>query len=781
MSIESVLEGFKSSPSVARNVTTWRHLPARKENYVDFPPHLHPKLAEALRKRGIERLYSHQATALALLGEGKNIVVVTPTASGKTLCYNLPVLQTMLEQPQSKALYLFPTKALSQDQLAELRQFSQLLPRSIKAFTYDGDTPPDLRRAIREEGEVVITNPDMLHTGILPHHTTWIKFFSALKYVVIDEIHYYRGVFGSHLTNLIRRLKRVCQHYGSQPQYICSSATIANPMELASRLVEEEIELVDNNGAPSSEKHFIFFNPPIVDKSLGIRSSYIAAARKLSLSFLEKSIPTIVFATSRLNVEVLVKYLKDVLEKGVKDEGKVRGYRGGYLPRTRREIEKGLREGEVIGVVSTNALELGIDIGSLDACVIAGYPGTISSTWQQAGRSGRRSGGAVAILVARSNPLDQFIINNPDYFFGSSPEYGLINPDNLIVLVNHIKCAAFELPFVEGEKFGSEDLTEILRFLEEDEILFYKNGRWYWTQDSYPANDISLRSITADNFVVIDRSEKSKVIGEVDYTSAPTLLYKDAIYMSESQLYQVEELDFAGRKAYVRQVNSDYYTDAISYTGVRILDIFQSQPSAKVVKAHGEVRVNSRVVGYKKIKFYTMENVGYGEVSLPEQEFHTTAYWFTIPEPALSGLGFERSEVIDGLLGLSYLLQHIAAFFLMCDVKDIDRCLGDKEASWFIRQKEQGRGIYSYEPSPREVDISGVRRFEPTLFLYENYPGGVGFSEHLYRGHQLLLQKAEEAIERCRCRYGCPSCVGPVPVTGSRVKQIAYEILKAIQ
>jgi len=781
MVMERVLEEFKSSPSVARNITAWRHLPAREVEYAEFPPYLHPQLAEASRKRGIERLYSHQATALALLREGKSIVVVTPTASGKTLCYNLPVLQTLLGQPHSRALYLFPTKALSQDQLAELRQFSQLLPRSIGAFTYDGDTPPDIRKTIREEGEVVITNPDMLHTGILPHHALWMKLFSNLKYVVIDEIHCYRGVFGSHLTNLIRRLKRICRYYGSQPQYICSSATIANPKELATRLVEEEIELVDNNGAPASEKSFIFYNPPIVDRDLGIRSSYIAAARKLSLSFLEKSIPTIVFTTSRLNVEVLVKYLKDALEKGVEDEGIVRGYRGGYLPRLRREIEKGLRQGEVIGVVSTNALELGIDIGSLDACIIAGYPGTISSTWQQAGRSGRRSGGAVAILVARSNPLDQFIINNPDYFFGSSPEYGLINPDNLIVLVNHIKCASFELPFVEGEMFGSEDLKEILRFLEEDEILFHKDGRWYWTQDSYPANDISLRSIAADNFVVIDRSEGSKVIGEVDYTSAPTLLYKDAIYMSESQLYQVEELDFAGRKAYMRQVDSDYYTNAISYTGVRVLDIFQSQPVGKVVKGHGEVRVNSRVVGYKKIKFYTMENVGYGEVNLPEQEFHTTAYWFTIAEPVLRGLGFDRSEVIDGLLGLSYLLQHIAAFFLMCDVKDIDRCLGDREATWFIRQRDHGRGVYSYDPSPREVDISGVRRFEPAIFLYDNYPGGVGFSEHLYRSHHLLLRKAEEAIAHCRCRYGCPSCVGPVPEKGSKVKQIAYDILKAIQ
>ena len=447
MSIEEIIESWKRSRTISPCITDLRIFKKRDGQYRPFPEFIHPIIREALRKEGIEQLYSHQVEAIGAVHEGKDIVVVSPTASGKTLCYNLPVMNAKLEMPPSKAFYLFPTKALSQDQMFELQSFTQRTGKSMATFTYDGDTPQDARQAIRTQGDVVITNPDMLHTGILPHHTKWMSFFQNLKFVVIDELHTYRGVFGSHMTNVLRRLDRICRFYGSRPQFICCSATIANPKELAEKLLEREVFLIDQNGAPSPEKIFIFYNPPVVNKELGIRGSHIHAARRLATPFIEQGIQTILFATSRLYVEVLTKYLKDRFEKKLEDKGKIRGYRGGYLPKMRREIEKGLRKKEVKAVISTNALELGIDIGDLETCLIAGYPGTIASTYQQAGRVGRRSEKSLAVLIARSQPLDQFIIENPDYFFGQSPEHGLINPDNLLILLSHIQCAAFELPF----------------------------------------------------------------------------------------------------------------------------------------------------------------------------------------------------------------------------------------------------------------------------------------------------------------------------------------------
>ncbi|NPV84341.1 MAG: DEAD/DEAH box helicase, partial [Candidatus Aminicenantes bacterium] len=437
------------------SITTIKYLPPRPGSFNDYPPDVHPRLVEALKKKGFSSLYSHQSQAWQKIREGKNVVVVTPTASGKTLCYNLPVLDCILRDPSSRAIYLFPTKALSQDQRAELDETIELLGEEIKIYTYDGDTPQDARRAIRSQGHIIITNPDMLHSGILPHHTKWIKLFENLKYIIIDELHNYRGVFGSHVANVIRRLKRIASFYGARPQFILSTATIANPRDMAQKMIEEPVELIDQNGAPAGEKYFVFYTPPVVNPHLGIRRSYINEARRIATIFLKEQLQTIVFAQSRLLTEVLVTYLKDDIEKSLKDEGLVRGYRGGYLPVRRREIEKGLREGKILGVVSTNALELGIDIGTLDVAVLAGYPGTIASTWQRAGRAGRKTGKSAAVLVASSAPLDQFIINHPDYFFSSPPEMALINPDNLSILVSHIQCAAFELPFEDGEKFGT--------------------------------------------------------------------------------------------------------------------------------------------------------------------------------------------------------------------------------------------------------------------------------------------------------------------------------------
>jgi DEAD/DEAH box helicase domain-containing protein len=781
MSIEEIIQSWKRSKTISPCITDLRVFKKREGLYRPFPDSLHPLLKEALKSKGIESIYSHQAEAIEHVEKGRDIVVVTPTASGKTLCYNLPVLNKKLSDSSSKAFYLFPTKALSQDQMVELQEMAKKLEKPIRTFTYDGDTPQDARQAIRTQGDVVITNPDMLHTGILPHHTKWVTFFQSLRYVVIDELHTYRGVFGSHMTNVIRRLKRICEFYGSKPQFICCSATIANPKDLAERLLEKEVYLVDQNGAPSSEKIFLFYNPPVVNKELGIRGNHIHAARRLVSPFLKEGIQTILFATSRLNVEVLTKYLKDRFEKRLEDKGRVRGYRGGYLPEVRREIEKGLREKEVKAVISTNALELGIDIGDLDVCMIAGYPGTISSTYQQAGRVGRRTEKSLAVLIARSQPLDQFIVENPDYFFGRSPEFGLINPDNLLILLSHIQCAAFELPFRDGDRFGREDLREILRYLEEKGTLHYVDQHWYWTKDAYPAEKVSLRSTSEENFVVVDTTKKKEeVIAEVDFTAAHTTLYEEAVYLCQSELYTVEKLDYQNRRAYVTKTAGDYYTDAIDYTDVSILEGFERKQGEGIFYEHGEVRVVTRIVGYKKIKFYTLENLGYGKIELPDLQFHTTSYWITFKKDLLGRLPYPRLEVIEGILGLGYAFHSMAALHLMCDPHDLNRCVGDRGAKWFIRLSRDAKGVYSSFNAPEEMTNETIDLFEPTLFLYDNYPGGIGLSHQLFDDTMSLLEKTMKLISKCECRYGCPSCVGPVKEVGEKSKEVALALLKEI-
>ncbi len=781
MSIDEIVQSWKRSRSISPCITDLRVFKKREGQYRPFPDFIHPVLKGILEKEGIESLYSHQAEAIQAVQNGKDVAVVTPTASGKTLCYNLPVLNTKLSHPFSKALYLFPTKALSQDQMFELQKLIDRIGKPVPTFTYDGDTPQDARQAIRTQGDIVITNPDMLHTGILPHHTKWVTFFQNLKFVVVDELHTYRGVFGSHMTNVLRRLDRICRFYGSRPQFICCSATIANPRELAEKLLEREVFLIDQAGAPSSEKLFIFYNPPVVNKELGIRGSPIHAARRLAAPFIKQGIQTILFATSRLNVEVLTKYLKDRFEKNPEDRGKVRGYRGGYLPEVRRGIEKGLREKEVRAVISTNALELGIDIGDLDVCVIAGYPGTIASTYQQAGRVGRRSEKSLVVFIARSQPLDQFIVENPDYFFGSSPEYGLVNPDNLLILLSHIQCAAFELPFRDGERFGREDLGELLKYLEEKGTLHHTAGHWYWTRDAYPAENVSLRSVSEENFVVVDTTKKKEeVIAEVDFTSAHTTLYEGAVYLRESELFSVERLDYSNRRAYVKKTEGDYYTDAIDYTDVSILEGFERKQGKGTVFEHGEVKVATRVVGYKKIKFYTLENLGYGKIELPDLQLHTTSYWITFIRDLMEQLPYQRLEAIDGVLGLGYSLHSMAALHLMCDPHDLNRCVGDRGAKWFLRLSRDSKGIYSSFNAPEEIPEGRIDLFEPTLFFYDNYPGGMGFSHQLFDDTPMLLEKTMKLISKCDCRYGCPSCVGPIKEVGEKSKEVALALLKEI-
>ncbi|MDY7032137.1 MAG: Zn-binding domain-containing protein, partial [Thermodesulfobacteriota bacterium] len=586
--------------------------------------------------------------------------------------------------------------------------------------------------------------------------------------------------FGSHFTNLMRRLKRVCRFYNSSPCFILCSATIANPEELASRLIEEDVVLISNNGAPTARKYMILYNPPVVNPQLGIRASCLNEARRLSTLCLENELQTIVFTTSRLNVEVLTKYLKDRFDRNEIQSNRIAGYRGGYLPLLRRDIEKGLRDRSILGVVSTNALELGIDIGALEVSILAGYPGTIASTWQQSGRAGRRQDASLSILVSRSNPLDQFMVQNPDYLFGQPPEHGRINPDNLMILVSHIKCAAFELPFEPGETFGKEDLEEILSYLDEKGVLHKAEERFHWSAESYPANEISLRSVSNQNFVVVDNTDqKPQIIAEVDYSSAPFMIHEDAIYMLASQLYHVDQLDWDRKKAYVREVSVDYYTDAMDYTNVKVLDEFESAKREALLVEHGEVHVVSKVVGFKKIRFYTSENVGYGEVNIPENQIHTTAYWFTVPLHILRDLPYNRVELIDGLLGVGYLLHHVASIHLMCDLRDINHCIGDKSSRWFVKHIRGERRIYSVGDNS-DVDPDTVDAFDPTIFIYDNYPGGIGFSPQLFDLHHTLLMEAMTALNQCICREGCPSCIGPTAEMGVLSKKVALDFFRLI-
>jgi DEAD/DEAH box helicase domain-containing protein len=757
-------------------LTCLRQIPALEAKFRPMPGWVSRELSDAYRTKGIKELYSHQAATAELIHSGKNVVVVTPTASGKTLCYNLPVLNAVLENPDTRALYLFPTKALAQDQLAELHDLATRLEDRFGVFTYDGDTPQDARKAIRERGHIVLTNPDMLHTGILPHHTKWMRLFENLSYIVLDELHTYRGVFGSHLANVLRRLRRVAQFYGSNPQFICCSATIANPGELAAQLIEREVEVVEENGAPSGEKLFAFYNPPMVNRNLGIRRSYITETTRVARELLARKLQTIVFANSRLHTEVLLTYLQQTNPAKPGQPEPIRGYRGGYLPGERREIERGLRDGRIRGVVTTNALELGIDIGSLDACVMAGYAGSIASTWQRAGRAGRRSGTSCAVFVASSSPLDQFIVQHPDYFFGSSPEHAHIQPDNLEILVNHLKCAAFELPLSPDDRFGGVELPELCERLAEAGFLQRSGGNWHWVQESYPADTISLRSVTSDNFVIIDitggENGKPEVIGEVDFSSALTTVHPKAIYLHQGQQFHVERLDFTHRKAYVKRVDVDYFTDAIRYTQVRVLEIAEEQRiPGPASRAHGEVLVRSQVVGFKKIKFFTNENVGSGKLELPENEMHTTAFWVTLQHELLAGLPFMLSERQSGIFGVVYALASMATLLLMCDRRDLGTAVGERppfggaETEW--QEFSHAAGV--------EKEL-----FEPNLYLYDAYPGGIGFSEPLYHSCQELLTRTRELIAACPCENGCPSCVGPADHNSERAKEVALSILEQL-
>jgi len=774
-------------------ITGYFRLPATNGAHAPFPDELSMATRVALRSRGISQLYSHQRAAWDASARGDHVVVVTPTASGKSLCYHLPVIEAVRGQ-RAKALYLFPTKALAQDQVAELLELNRAGELGVRAYTFDGDTPNDARQAIRTHGDIVVSNPDMLHQAILPHHTKWAQFFENLRFVVIDELHTYRGVFGSHVANVLRRLRRICAFYGVSPQFIACSATIGNPKEHAEALIGADVCAISQSGAPRGERHVLLWNPPVINPDLGIRASARSQSSRIARHAIRAKLKTIVFAQSRLMVEVLTKYLKDVFDPDPRKPERIRAYRGGYLPTQRRATERSLRAGNIDGVVTTSALELGVDIGSLDVAILNGYPGSIAASWQRLGRAGRRMRPSLGILVASSQALDQYVVRHPEFFGNASPETARIAPDQLLILLDHIRCAAFELPFASGDRFGGAVADDFLEVLAESGVLHREGERWDWIADSYPAQAVSLRSVADGNFVVVDRTDgRQTIIAEVDYSSAALTLYEGAIYMIQSQPFQVEKLDWEGRKAFVTRTHADYYTDAIDYTKLKVLERFDGQEpecreghgwpgaadgakSGTGICHHGEVHVVRRVSGYKKIRFYSHENIGYGPVNLPDQELQTSAVWWQLDQATLESAFANRQDALDGFLGAAYALHTVASLSVMAEARDLQKAVGSGDAAFFATQDQRGRGQWrnaegkvedpeqtpGRSPSDAEAMDGRERPFNPTVYLYDNFPGGIGLSEPLFRRAAELIAKARDLVGGCSCTVGCPACVGPV-------------------
>ena len=750
--VQAVLDDILAEPSISNGVLHHATVPARDADFVPMPEWMHPGLREGLASRGIRQLYRHQFEAVDAVRAGRDIVVVTPTASGKSLCYLVPTLQSLADDPTARALYLFPTKALGQDQVAELGALSQASNLQINASTYDGDTPNPIRSAIRSAGQVVVTNPDMLHAAILPHHTKWFQLFEQLKIIVIDELHTYRGLFGSHVANVLRRLLRICAHYGSHPVIVCCSATIGNPGELATLLTGRQHQLIDRNGAPSGERHILMCQPPLLDPATGARGSAPALAVRWAIPFLRAGRQTLVFGKSRVQVELMLTNLRESLRLGYGPHRQIRGYRSGYLPTERRAVERGLRDGELLGVVSTNALELGVDVGQLDVSILAGYPGSIAATWQQMGRAGRRQGTSVSVLIAGGGPVDRYVVEHPSFLLDSAPEEARLDPDNLNIILGHLKAACFELPFEPGERFGPTEAAPLLAFLGEEGLVRHaSDDRWYWSNENFPASSVSLRAAADENVVIIDTTPaRPRVIGEIDIFAAQVLVHENAIYLHESAQYHVDRLDWDERKAYVTHVDVDHYTYADRAVTLKPLEEFEMSAVTGATRVHGEVMVSSLVSMFKKLKFGTDENLGWGPVHLPELELQTTAYWVTLGDAAE---GWRRADLDVALIGAGRAMQAVAAVLLMVDPRDL--------------------GLVSQVRSPHSQS--------PTIYLYETVPGGVGMSERLYARHDELMAGAADLISACDCESGCPSCTGPRLERDVDARSLALRLLHGLQ
>ncbi len=832
--IKTILSRWRTHASIAENVMDWRVLSAKPAETAPFPQNLAPAFREWLQSHGINSLYSHQAAAFERIEMGENAAIVSGTASGKTLCYNLPVINSLIRQPTGTALYLFPTKALAQDQLTTLQEILNCINKaaSHQANIYDGDTPQHHRSVIRKQSSLILTNPDMLHTGILPHHTTWKDFFAALRFVVIDEMHAYRGIFGSHVANVIRRLKRISRFYGSQPQFILTSATIGNPADLAERLVEKPVKVIDQDGSPHGERHFLIYNPPFIDQKLGIRQSSLLEGAMLAGELIGEDIQTIVFGRTRRSIELILTYLRQ--RDLHANPNRIRGYRSGYLRKERRAIEDGLRRGEVQGVVSTSALELGIDIGGIDASVLIGYPGSIAATRQQAGRAGRKMTPALSILVTAPNAMDQYLARHPEYFFDRSPEQALIAPNNLLILLQHIRCAAFELPFQNGEGFGAipvDQLHAFLTLLTKNGELHQQGERFYWMADQYPAAAFSLRNATPDNVSLILKTDfGQQTIGQVDLNSAYWMVHPQAIYLHEGTSYIVESLDLEAGVAYLRQAAVDYYTRARKETQVEEKSCLKRENVKGAVKSFGDILVTSQVTGYRKIRWFTHEQLGGGDVDLPPTLLNTTGYWISLDECVVSDLkdlmlwnadkndyGPDWEKIRhnalrrDGnrcqvcgttLFGESLHVHHIKPFRSFNSQETANQlqnlislcpaCHQRAETRVRIRSGMAGFSYVLHNLAPlllmcdgEDIDVhydpnSPLGDGQPTVVFFDNIPGGLGLAESLYHHHQDLLQQGYETVAQCGCENGCPSCVGPVGEEGSGGKEETLALFEAL-
>lgn len=847
MQLPDLLSALRLNHDFMRDVVVWDRLPARPARPADVQGLLSDQLRHALHRHGITQFFTHQAIAIDAALRRENVVIATATASGKSLCYTVPVLQRLLERPKGRALYLFPTKALAHDQLAETAVLLSRAKLPIELYNYDGDTPQSQRRKAKAASGILMTNPDMLHAGILPYHTSWRDLFRSLEYVVLDEIHTYTGIFGSHVANVLRRLRRLCQFYGSDPQFICCSATIANPQEHAQRLVEQPFTLVGEslNGAPSGEKHIILYNPPLLDAELGLRSSTILAAKDTAVTFLAENIQTIVFARTRQTVELLLTYIQDELAYLGKGETAVTGYRGGYLPLERRDIETGLRNGHLRGVVATNALELGIDIGQLDAAVITGYPGSIASVWQQAGRAGRRMAQSAAVMIAGNSPLDQYICLHPRYLFGRSPEHALTNPNNERILLRHLGCAAFELPFRQGETFGGYvPIEPLLEQLTASGDLHQTRNQYHWLGEGTPTSGVSLRTSGNNTVIIHDLAHDNNVIGEMDLESVPMLLYEGAIYMHQARTYLVESLDWDGRIAHARPVEVDYYTRASIGSTIRSLRPVVEQTAAGLLWAHGDVSVVTKATVFRKIKRYTQETLGFGDISLPEMTLDTTGYWLIFSADLTEKL-YQRGILLRpndygpnwppqrklalardgyrcrmcGAMGkdapgaeksgsVTLHVHHIRPFrefgyipgqndhYKQANQVDnlltlCPSCHRQAEAGQQTRSALGGLGYTLRNLAPLflmcdhgdiEVSVESLSplTLAPTLVIYERIAAGVGFSQRLYELHTDLLTAAQELIADCQCHDGCPACVGPPGDIGPDTKEVTRQLLKLL-
>lgn len=753
MPLDLFLERLRKAPDLGPHVARWHREPARPAIAADFPDWTPVPVLDAYRAAGIERLWSHQREAADLAHAGRHVAVVTPTASGKTVCYTLPVLASLLAEPAGRSLFLFPTKALSRDQMAAFGGLVRGLPRKVTAGVFDGDTPPGERKSLRAAGDVVVTNPWMLHSGVLPHHARWASLFRDLRYVVVDEMHTLTGVFGSHVANVLRRLRRVCRHHGSDPTFILCSATIANPGDLASALVGDRVEVVDRCGAPAPERNLLLFNPPVVDEATGARAPASEEARRVAMEALRAGLQTLVFARSRTTVEVLTKYLKDgAAEIGLAPEA-VRGYRGGYLPNLRRDVERGLRDGSVRGVVATNALELGIDIGGLDVVVVAGWPGRVSSARQQAGRCGRRDRPGTSVLVARSDPVDQYVVQHPEAFFGGLAERAAIDPTNRLIFTNQVRCAAFELPFREGELFAGEALTtEVLDALSAPGGPLRRTaGRTHWCDASFPADTVSLDGFDVDDVAIFDLDARV-VLAEVDRASAAFFVHEGAIYGHQGDAYLVEKFDWDGRRAYVRRIDCDWYTEAEAETEVRVLAEDVREEFGAFAAGQGAVLVSTQVPLFKKIRYYTGENVGAGRISLPAEEMGTAAAWIDVGPDLAARVRLLEGGRSQALRGVATLLRAVATVFLRCDRHDL-RVHSEAQAA-----------------------ATGL----PRIVVFDRVPGGVGLAEGVHASLRSILPAMADVVEACRCTRGCPSCVGPAGEVGPHGKDVARVLLAGL-